>query len=337
MARIENYYRPPGSNPAPSAEARCFRRRRWTPRALIIAWLVIAVSSARAGEAPALSLAGVVDLHCHTGPDAVPRSITDLELARRAKAEGMRAIVLKNHYTMTAARAQIAMLEVPGIEVFGGVVLNRAVGGINAEAVRRMTQMAGRRGKIVWLPTFDAEKQVRFAQENRPFVAVVRDNKPVPELREVFELIAQHDLVLATGHSGADESIMLIASARQAGIKRILVTHVLAESIGATPDHMRKMADAGAIMECTWLAHFNGAAGAINVGKTVPVKVCADFVQGIGAEHFIISSDFGQQGNPLPPEGMKAFITALRAEGVSQEQIDLMARKTPARLLGLEP
>ena len=178
-----------------------------------------AVSTLSAGEPAARSLAGVVDLHCHTGPDVVPRAATDFELVRRARAEGMRALVLKNHYTMTADRAQLAMLEVGGIEVFGGIVLNRSVGGINAEAVRRMTQMAGQRGKIVWLPTVDAESQVRFARESRPFIAVVDNGKPVPELAEVFQLIAQHDLVLATGHSGGEESIILIASARQAGVR----------------------------------------------------------------------------------------------------------------------
>jgi microsomal dipeptidase-like Zn-dependent dipeptidase len=200
-----------------------------------------------------------------------------------------------------------------------------------------MIQMAGRRGKIVWLPTFDAENQVRFAREDRPFVSVVRDGKPVPELDEIFKLIAQNGLVLATGHSSADESLAIIAAAREAGIKQILVTHVLAEAVHATPEHMRKMAALRALMECTWLTHFAGAAGAINVGKPVPIAELSRAIRDVGAEHFVISSDFGQQGNPTPPDGMRAFITALRAEGMSEREIDLLARRNPARLLGLEP
>jgi len=294
------------------------------------------MSNLPAGE-PAVSLAGVIDLHCHTGPDVVPRSITDLELVRRAKAEGMRALVLKNHYTMTADRAQLAMLEVGGIDVFGGIVLNRAVGGINAEAVRRMTQMAGHRGKFVWLPSVDAETQVRFAKENRSFVAVVRDGKPVPELQEIFQIIAQHDLVLATGHSSADESLILIKGAKETGVRRILVTHVLAEALGATPDHLQKMAQLGAMMECTWLSHFSGAGGAINVGRQVPLDECTRAIRRVGAEHFVISSDFGQQGNPFHPDGMRAFMASLRTEGITEREIELMARSNPARLLGLKP
>lgn len=106
-------------------------------------------AKARADE----SLRGAIDVHCHTAPDALARSVDDVALARQAKAAGMRAIVLKNHYTATADRAWLAMRAEPGIEVFGGIALNRAVGGINAEAVLRMAQMEGRRGRMVWLPT----------------------------------------------------------------------------------------------------------------------------------------------------------------------------------------
>lgn len=298
-------------------------------------FLGLSLSVALAAEEP-VSLAGVIDFHCHTGPDVVSRSITDFGLARLARDAGLRAIVLKNHYTMTADRAQLVMGEIPGIAVFGGIALNRAVGGLNAEAVRRMAAMDGHRGKIVWLPTFDAEAQVRFSNEKRPFVAVVRDGKPMPELAEIFQLIAQNDLILATGHSSADESLVLIAAAKEAGVKRLLITHVLAESIGATPDHLRKFADAGAILECTWLAH-QPTGGPVNVGPTLAVAEAARAIKSIGAEHFLISSDLGQAGNPAHPTGLRAFIAALKAAGLTDRDIDLLARKNPARLLSLEP
>lgn len=302
--------------------------------------LVLVFAAAFRLDAPAadepVSLAGVSDLHCHTAPDAVPRSINDFELARLARAAGMRAIVLKNHYTMTADRAQLVMREVPGLEVFGGIALNRSVGGLNAEAVRRMIAMDGHRGKIVWLPTFDAEAQVRFSKENRPFVSVVSDGKPAPELAEIFQLIAQNDLVLATGHSSAAESLILVAAAKAAGVKRIIITHVLAESISATPENLRQFAGLGAFMECTWLAHLP-VSGAVNVGRPLAVSEAARAIKSVGAEHFFISSDLGQPVNPPHPTGLRAFITALKAEGLTEHDIDLLARRNPARLLGLEP
>ncbi len=289
---------------------------------------------------PTESLAGVIDFHCHSSPDTVSRSINSFEVVREARAAGMRGLVLKNHFVSTAALAQLAMQEVGGIEVFGGIVLNRSAGGINAEAVRRMVQVEGRRGKVVWLPTYDAENQVKFSHENRPFVSVVKDGKPVPALAEIFQLAAENDLIFATGHSGPAESLIVLAAARQAGVKRLLVTHVLSDSTHATIEQMKAMAGLGAVMEFTWLAHIGGVAGPVpnaKPSKAVPVSEAARAIREVGAEHFLISSDLGQANNPVHTVGLRMFIAALRAEGVSQAEIDLVARKNPARLLGLEP
>src|SRR5271166_4354304 len=95
-------------------------------------------------------LSGVIDIHVHSAPDSTPRSIDAIDLAKLAKARGMRGLVLKNHYESTASLAYIVRKEVPGIEIFGGIDLNRSVGGINAAAVERMILMAGGFGKVVW-------------------------------------------------------------------------------------------------------------------------------------------------------------------------------------------
>src|ERR1051326_3125068 len=115
----------------------------------------------------AQTLAGVIDFHVHAAPDSVPRSIDALALARLAKSKGMRGLVLKNHYEPTASLAWLVRKVVPGIEIFGGIDLNRSVGGINPAAVERMTMMLGGWGRVVWMPTFDAENQVRYSRENR--------------------------------------------------------------------------------------------------------------------------------------------------------------------------
>jgi len=131
---------------------------------VLIGWSLVALQGAppgaRAQEQDHL-LKGVIDFHCHSGPDVIGRLINDFEVVRQAKAAGMRAIVLKNHYTMTADRAQLAMQEIGGVQVYGGITLNLSVGGLNAEAVRKMVQMDGQRGRMVWLPTYDGEAQVR--------------------------------------------------------------------------------------------------------------------------------------------------------------------------------
>jgi hypothetical protein len=160
-------------------------------------------------------------------PDNRPRALHGIEAARQAKARGMRALVLKNHYEWTSGLAYLARQEVPGIEVFGGVDLNLSVGGINPHAVEYMRQSTGGYGRIVWFPTFDAENAVRFDKADRPFVSVSRGGELLPAVKEVIALIAKYDLVLATGHSTAEEGLMLLREARRAGVRRMVVTHAI--------------------------------------------------------------------------------------------------------------
>src|SRR5205823_1085480 len=129
--------------------------------------------------------------------------IDAIDLAKLAKARGMRGLVLKNHYESTAALAYVVRQVVPGIEIFGGIDLNLTVGGINPAAVERMIMMKGGWGRVVWMPTFDAENQVRDSKENRPFVPVSKGGQLLPAVREVIALAAKHGLTLETGHSSA--------------------------------------------------------------------------------------------------------------------------------------
>src|SRR5213078_4759410 len=144
------------------------------------------------------------------------RSIDSVDVAKLARDRGMRAIVLKSHYEPTATMAFIVRKEVPGIEVFGGIDLNLTVGGMNAAAVEHLTQVAGGWGRVVWMSTFDAENQVRYSKENRPFVRVSRNGELLPETKAVIAAIARHrQLVLATGHVSAEEGLMLLREGKR--------------------------------------------------------------------------------------------------------------------------
>ena len=294
----------------------------------VAAALILGLAGPAFGQPAPVSLEGVIDFHSHSAPDVTKRSVDSFEVVRNAKAAGMRAVVLKNHYVSTAALAEIAMQQVGGIEVYGGIVLNRSNGGINPEAVRRMVEVEGHRGKVVWCPTFDAENQIRFEHSNRPFVPVIKDGQPVPAMAEIFQLVVANDLIFATGHSAPAESIILLDAARKAGVKRTLVTHVLSSSTRATVEQMKQMAALGATLEVVWLAHLGN--------NPLPVSVCVNAIQTVGAEHFLMSSDLGQPGNPVHTQGLRDFITALKAGGITDQQIELITRKNPARLLGLD-
>jgi len=274
-------------------------------------------------------LSGVIDIHVHAGPDSIPRSIDAMALARLAKARGMRAIVLKNHYESTAALAYVVRQEVPGIQVFGGIDLNRAVGGVNAAAIERMVLMKGGYGRVVWLPTFDSENQVRFSKEERPYVSVTKNSALLPEVREVMALCAKHGLTLETGHSSAAEGLTIVREARRAGVKNIVVTHAMVAPVGMTVAQMQEAAGQGAWLEFV----YNALLGAKAEWK---IADYARAIRAVGVEHCILASDLGQVGNPLHPDGLMEFFAALERAGISPDEVARMSKVNPARALGLE-
>ena len=277
----------------------------------------------------AQSLNGVIDIHVHSDPDSVPRSIDAIDLARLAKSRGMRALVLKNHYEPTASLAYVVRKEVPGIEIFGGIDLNRTVGGINSAAVERMTMVKGGWGRFVWMPTYDAENQVRYSKENRPFVPVSRNGELLPEVREVIALIAKHHLVLATGHSSPDEGLLLIREARRQGVEHIVVTHAMLAPVLMTIPQMQEAAGLGAYIEFVYNA-------LIGPNKSFDMPEYAKAIRAVGINSSILSSDLGQAANPVHPDGLAAFFAGLKKQGFSDEEIGRMSNVNPARLLGLE-
>jgi hypothetical protein len=295
-----------------------------------LALLLALVPATLIGQSPdvATVLKGAIDIHVHGLPDDRPRSVDAIEAARQARDRGMRAIVLKNHYESTAGLVHLVRTVVPGIDVFGGIDLNLTVGGINPAAVEHMTKVTGGWGRIVWMPTFDAENQVRFSKEDRPFVSVSRNGALIPEVRQVIALVAKHNLILATGHSSPEEGLMLLREARRQGVQRMLVTHAINPPIVMTVAQMQEAAQLGAFIEF--------------VGSTPVSPDAAErydrfgaAIRQVGPDVVILSSDLGQMGNPLPADGFGAFLVAMRARGFSEQEIDRMARQNPARLLGL--
>ena len=284
---------------------------------------ILLIAALCAGASMGQSLKGIVDLHVHSDPDSAPRSIDALEAARICKQEGMRALLLKNHNAPTYPMAYIVAKAVPGIEVYGGLVLNRAVGGINPAAVEQAAKFKGGFAKVVWMPTFDAGSSDR--PPNRPYVPVSKGGKLLPEVIEVLQLMAKYNLALATGHSTAQEHLMLTHEARKAGITRIILTH---PSGVMTNDQMKEAAAEGAFVELVYHSLLGGG--------RLTIESYAETIRAVGAEHCILSSDLGQNDSPVHPVGWKKYIEMLKKAGISDAQIDLMARKNPAKLLGLD-
>jgi Family of unknown function (DUF6282) len=285
-----------------------------------------AVITSLAQENP---LAGVIDIHAHCAPDSTPRSIDAIDLARLAKSRGMRGLVLKNHYQPTASLAYMVRKEVPGIEVFGGVDLNLSVGGMNPFAVEHMAATTGGYGRVVWMSTFDSEAQVRYSKQDRPFVRVSQNGQLLPETRRVIAVIAKHNLVMATGHVSAEEGLMLIREARTQGVQHMVVTHAMLAPIHMSDPQMLEAAKMGAYIEFV----YNGLLGSY---REFTFKDYARAIRYVGVDHCILASDMGQPANPLHPDGLVALFDGLKKEGITQAEINRMAKENPAHLLGLE-
>src|SRR5262245_17267134 len=211
--------------------------------------LSIAVILPQRGPDSDQLLRGAIDIHVHSDPDNVPRSLDGIEAARQARSKGMRAIVLKNHYDPTAGLSYLARKEAPGLEVFGGIDLNLTVGGMNAVAVEHMTQVAGGWGRLVWMSTFDAENQVRYSKENRPFVTVSRNGELLPETKAVIAAIAKHSLVMATGHVSAQEGLLLVREGNRQRVAHMVVTHAMNPPVLMDAAQMQDAAKEGAFIE----------------------------------------------------------------------------------------
>ena len=284
--------------------------------------------------------AGVLDLHVHSHPDVFGRNMDDIDVAQLAKSRGMRGIVLKNHISETASRAALVMKVVPGIEVFGGIVLNNAVGGVNPSAVEWVHRVYGGRGKVVWLPTFESDKHVKtFSGPNAKGLTVAPNGQVSPEMEAILKIIARENLVLATGHVHPEEIIAVVRKGRELGVRNMLITHGLTNVPGLTMAQAKEVVDMGAMIEICFLQFLAGPNAPLPFlthWTQINAKHVAQAAKELGAKSIVVSSDLGQSSNMTHPDGIEAAFAAIKKEGVADADIDLMLRKNPARLLGLD-
>jgi hypothetical protein len=281
-------------------------------------------------------LKGAVDVHLHTAPDIFERRLSDVEAAQQAKKAGMKAIVIKNHITMTADRAQLAST-LTDFSVFGGIVLNYSVGGLNRHAV----EMAiGFGAKEIWMPTINAAnymKKPTISQFTKVLpkglkgISLLDNNKElVPEVEPILNLIAEHDLILATGHISVEEGKKLVEKARDIGVKKILITHPHIDFINCPIEDMKQLVKNGAILEHCYdvitphMAH------------SVPSSTIASAIKIVGAENCIMSSDGGQKQNPPPTEMLRLFIQEMLKHGITEREIRVMVKENPIEVLGIK-
>jgi hypothetical protein len=271
-----------------------------------------------------VDLTGAVDMHIHSAPDVWQRKMDDLELTRQAAARGMRAILLKSHWTLTADRAYLVQQVVPDVRVFGGLVLNNSVGGFNPIAVEAALRMGAAE---IWMPTLSsaAESTGRVG----PGLTVFENGHLRASVLDMLCLIAEHGAILGTGHLSPVEILALVPAAHDVGIRKIVITHPGHPLVGMPLLQQEELRDRfGVFFERCLITTVLG-------GGHLPFGSMVEAIRRVGPHTTIVATDFGQPDNLSPVDGLACFIAELRSTGFTEAAIARMSRLNPARLLGI--
>jgi predicted TIM-barrel fold metal-dependent hydrolase len=259
------------------------------------------------------------DMHIHPYPDIRQRKFTDEELAQRMQKAGFAGFTIKAHFSETASRAKLLQDRYPDLFITGGIALNRSVGGFNPFAVETCAKMGG---KIVWMPTMESRsyQQCRHPElspsELKSYLSVFDENgKLLPAVHDVLDVAKAYDMIVATGHISAKEGIAVLSAAKEHGIEKMVVTHADNDADYYTVDEQKICVNLGAYIEHCYFTVYK---------KRTPLEEILSQIQQIGANHIILSTDFGQMDNPYPDEGMIEFANRVKDGGVPEEEIEIM-------------
>lgn len=285
-------------------------------------------------------LRGAIDIHVHSSPSIFPRSVDDLELAQLAKQAGMRAIVLKAHEESTVSRAKLVSKVVQGIEVFGSLVLNEYVGGLNPYAVDLAVQQGA---KLIWMPTGSAKNHLEYYggksdyKEQKSSVRLLPqkgitilddDGRLLPVVYDIIDLLKGSGAALATGHLSPQETRILVETALARGVEKVLVAHPDLNINKMDLELQCELVNMGAYVEKSMLT-------LMPFWKSIEPDELVQGIRRIGVDRCILQTDFGQANHPVPTEGYNQFIHVLLDHGMKEKEIEQMACINPAELIGL--
>lgn len=286
-------------------------------------------------------LVGAVDLHCHSGPAAMPRILDHHEALMDCANAKFSALVYKDHFYLGTSHAMILEKLFPetNVKLFSGVALNNASGGINPHAVNHAVNIGA---KIVWLPTLSAANHIeKLATDGKTFPKTAKKMlDPIPlsaldangklsdDTKQVLDLIAEGDIILAGGHLPASELHLVFAEAKARGVKKMLVNHPT-YIVGCSDEDIRQMVRLGVYMEHSICMFVEGKAL-----KYGPDKL-AHLIEVAGVDHTVLCSDLGLTGSPRPVEGYRAIVQQLLDLQFAEADIRKMISQNAAGLLNL--
>ncbi|MBQ6666245.1 MAG: hypothetical protein IJM68_11735, partial [Synergistaceae bacterium] len=249
---------------------------------------------------------------------------------------GARAIVIKSHQGFTANRAYLTNEYVrrfhgenTGFTMYGSITMNRVIGGINPSAVETALKLGA---KVVWLPTQSAKNHIRkMGKDPASGVDIVSGWKVVPMLLEVFRMVKDYDAVLGTAHVSPEEAFVVIEAARNAGVKKIVLTHPEWWIVGMSHDDQVKIVkDYDVILERCYAQNMGGGKYKSNLPDNLEI------IKKVGYKNVMVDTDGGQTENPHWEIALKEYMQYLADNGIPEEHIYHMTRTIPYELLGIK-
>ncbi|MEM2096415.1 MAG: DUF6282 family protein [Candidatus Caldarchaeum sp.] len=289
-------------------------------------------------------LKGAVDMHLHGSPTGwMPYRPSMLETSQEASVAGMKALAFKDHYYMTSPLARVIQesLEkwcgergLTPVEVYGGVTLNYAVGGLNPVAVK--TSLRGdfkEKTKVIWMPSIDSDLTRRAANLG-PGITVLEDGRLKNEAKEIVSIVASSDskVAIETSHLYYQEILALAEECEKQGVD-LVVTHANQELTLLTVEEAVELVERKAWIQLAVISMLGTPIAA--PGWVVNYHHSIELLKAVGPDRVILATDAGQTG-AKPVEYMKMGVWSLLSRDVSSDVVARIVGDNPRRVLGLK-
>jgi hypothetical protein len=260
-----------------------------------------------------------------------------MEIAIEASKCGMRAIAFKDHWNISATSAYLTQQHIDyliskgeltnRVEVYGGA---GTCLGMRPEYIRVGLQYPN--FKMIWFPTFTSYGFWRGAghPEKEGVRLCSEDGKVLPEVREIMEMAAEKKVGIGFGHTDFQELLPLAKLAQEIGARATL-DHPLLELNKLLLDEMKQLRDLGIYVG----TYCQPMIPSLYQPVADPMETIRT-IKEIGPERCIIGSDFGQVLHMDAIDGMRVFIRALLGFGIKPQEVKVMLKDNPAKLMWLD-
>lgn len=277
-------------------------------------------------------LRNAIDVHVHADPcSLMARNQDYTRVAIDAARVGMRALVRKDHYYSTVGEAQAVQRHIDQladtgalshrIEVYGGIPLSFSLDAAQITQALRFPTF-----KMIWCNPINGEP-------------LVREGKVRPEMERIIALARDHGIALTLGapshsrkkYAGIDDYDGLMP----------LVERIAALGAAAVLDHPLSSFTIDQIAALALDGVYAGlfcypSLPSVIKAPVVDPERTRELVNRLGPERCIVASDVGMLLEPTALDAFRLMIRFLFALGFNNQDVCLMLKTNPAKLIGLD-